>query len=555
LPEIVGGAATLFYILLPHFTQQIGALSAKLAFLQLLEDTAVAQRSPTDLARDTLKLLATRRLAPTPTNYQAAYEEVAGLLPQVEFPQTPLRRIASALPSQTPVQKRLAQTFQQAVESKDWKALQSAITDYAQLDLGIMPINAVAAPAPAQAVIATLPESLAQQLSRMVQATMVVLGDEDQRMHALSDQLVSFLNTAPPPLATVEQMLHNYSYRLSFTSQDQAQRRHAIHALLRMVGQHIGHTAAHDLHLQAHAQALAQAMEQPWTLQQLDTIQTHLKNLLARHLLVESNRSDAHAQLKTLLAQHAQQLSSLGQHSDSHAQALQSCAAQIQQSQDLGDLAAVLEAVVQSGSALATENRIALAQLEDLREQNQRQEQAIETLGQTLSQVEDSTRHDPETGALNPTGLQEALQVEAARNRRHLQPTSLASLAIDPPAAPWGTAPDIDPEALATASRAHLARLVRSTLRPQDTLARTSVQQFALLFPDTDPGHAAQALSRLQTELKQQALTFNEANITLQVSAGVIAVHPLDTPADAIRRADQACEQAQRMGGARVALG
>lgn len=515
----------------------------------------MAQRSPTDIARDTLKLLATRRLPPTPSNYQAVYEEVAGLLPQVEFPQTPLRRIASVLPSQTAVQKRLAQAFHRAVEDKDWTALQSAITDYAQLDLGVAPLGAVAPTPAVQEVIMTLPESIAQQLSRMVQSTMAVLGDEDQRMLTLSEQLVSFLNAAPPPLVAIEQMLHNYSYRLSFTSEDQAQRRRAVHDLLRMVGQHVSNTAAHDPHLQTHAQALAQAMEQPWTLPQLDVIQTHLKNLLARHLLLESNRSDAHIQLKTLLTQHTQQLSSLGQHSDHHAQALQSCATQIQQSQDLGDLATVLEAVVQSGTALATENRITLAHLEDLREQNHKQELALETLGQTLSQVEDSTRHDPETGALNPQGLQEALQVEAARNRRHLQPTSLASLAIDPLPAAATTAPDFDTQALAAASHVHLARLVRSTLRPQDAFARTQAQQFAILFPDTDPNHAAQALARLQAELKERPLTLNEAHITLHVSAGVIAVHTLDTPADAIRRADSACEQAQRMGGARVALG
>lgn len=77
----------------------------------------MALRTPADIARETLKLLAARRLTPTPANYQSVYEEVAGLLPQVSFPQTPLRRIASILPTQTPVQKRLAQSFQQAVES------------------------------------------------------------------------------------------------------------------------------------------------------------------------------------------------------------------------------------------------------------------------------------------------------------------------------------------------------------------------------------------------------------------------------------------------------
>jgi diguanylate cyclase len=40
--------------------------------------------NPTDLARETLKLLATRRIAPTPENYQRYYHEIAGTRPEKE---------------------------------------------------------------------------------------------------------------------------------------------------------------------------------------------------------------------------------------------------------------------------------------------------------------------------------------------------------------------------------------------------------------------------------------------------------------------------------------
>ena len=38
-----------------------------------------ALTNPTDIARETLRLLATRRVAPTPENYQRIYNELAGL--------------------------------------------------------------------------------------------------------------------------------------------------------------------------------------------------------------------------------------------------------------------------------------------------------------------------------------------------------------------------------------------------------------------------------------------------------------------------------------------
>lgn len=511
----------------------------------------MAERSPADIARDTLKLLVSRRLPPTPSHYQAVYEEVAGLLPQESFPQTALRRIAQLLPTQTPIQKRMAHSFASAVQAQDWGALQSAITDYAQLDLGILPKDAALAATPTEHILDVVPDALALSLARLIEATMAALGDEDQRMRDLSDQLVHFLRTAPPPLVTLEQMLHNYSYRLSFTSEDQAQRRRSIHAMLRMVGTHIGAIAAQDQSLQQHAQALAAAMQKPWSLAQLDAIQTHLKNLLSRHLDIEGHREEAHAQLKTLLTTHTEQLGSLGRLSESHAQALKACATQIQQSQDLGDLAAVLTAVVESGSALATENRIVQAQMADLRAQTQAQEAAIEQLASSLSQVEDSTRHDPETGALNPLGLQETLLVEAARTQRHTHATSLATLQLDP----FHTPPSQAEAEVHTAALVHLARLARSTLRPQDALARLAVNQLALVLPETEATPAAQALARLQTELSEHPLILDTHRIALTFSAGVVAVRATERPADAIQRATQTCEQAQRMGMARVALG
>ncbi|WP_455555634.1 GGDEF domain-containing protein [Comamonas sp.] len=509
----------------------------------------MAQRNPADIARETLKLLASRRLTPTPENYQAVYEEVAGLLPQVPFPQTPLRRIASILPTQTPAQTRIARLFSDAVEARDWTALQTAIADYAQLDLGLAPVTAEPVTT-TEETVHVLPQSLALQLARVIETSMAVLGEEDPRMHALTDQLISFLRVAPPPLPALEQMLHNYSYRLSFTSEDLAQRRRCIHAMLRMVGEHICSVASQDTQLQQQEQALASAMEMPWTLQQLDTIQTHLKNLLFRHVEIEGNRADAHTQLKQLLTEHTSQMAHLGKLSESHASALQDCAQQIQQSRELGDLAQVLEAVVQSGNALATENRLVQAQLADQRAQIQAQEAQIAQLTQSLHAMEESTRHDPETGALNTQGLQEAMQSEAARSRRHPHITSLACLHIDP------TQNQIllSEPAARSAALIHVARLVRGTLRPQDALARTDTHSFVVLFPDTTPNQAAQALARVQDELQQRPLIHNEQMLTLNIGAGVIALSGLETPSEALQRAAAACEQALRMGNAKIAL-
>ena len=509
----------------------------------------MAERNPADIARDTLKLLATRRLAPTPQNYQTVYEEVAGLLPQVAFPIIPLRRIASMLPTQTPAQKRITQQFVAAVQAQDWTALQAAIADYAMLDLAGSSSHAAALPITSQLeTIEVLPPSLAEQLARVIENMASALGDEDQRMREMSLQLVDFLRIAPPQLYALEQMLGNYSYRLSFTTEDQAQRRSSIHALLRMVSEHILSIAAQDAPLQQQAAALSTAMQRPWTRHQLDIIQTHLKNLLFRHLEIEGHRTDAHAELKHLLARHSEQMLGLGRLGERHAQALQQCAEQLEQTQSFEELASALHTVVESGQALVTENRIVQAQLEDLRQQVLRQEAAISELSSALDQVQDTTRHDPETGALNIQGLQEMLHAEAARVRRQPGPISLAVLQLD-------TVDMLDMPDLMSAAMTHLARLARCTLRPQDAIARTGPKDFALLFPATPATTAAHAMGRLQTELSQQPLLHQEKSVALSFSAGVIQVSASQTVQEALQQATQACQQAQHMGMARVALG
>lgn len=100
----------------------------------------------------------------------------------------------------------------------------------------------------------------------------------------------------------------------------------------------------------------------------------------------------------------------------------------------------------------------------------------------------------------------------------------------------------------------HLARLVRSTLRPQDALGRTSDHRLAVIFPETDPTQAAQALARLQMALQQRPLLLDEQVLPQSFSAGVIAVQHLEAPQHALERAQAACEQARRMGRARVSI-
>src|SRR2546427_6203444 len=61
----------------------------------------MAERSASELARETLRQLALNRLPPTPENYTRLYEQAAGEPGAASFPQGPLRHVHALLPAQT----------------------------------------------------------------------------------------------------------------------------------------------------------------------------------------------------------------------------------------------------------------------------------------------------------------------------------------------------------------------------------------------------------------------------------------------------------------------
>ncbi|WP_088179373.1 diguanylate cyclase [Zoogloea sp. LCSB751] len=84
---------------------------------------------PSEVARETLRQLALRRIAPTPDNYRALYHEIAGSVAEDVFPERSLKQIAAALPRNNQEALRLALDFETAVAQGEWSALRTLLVD------------------------------------------------------------------------------------------------------------------------------------------------------------------------------------------------------------------------------------------------------------------------------------------------------------------------------------------------------------------------------------------------------------------------------------------
>lgn len=87
--------------------------------------------NPFEIARETLRLLAGRRIPPTPDNYLTLYHEIAGTKPTGNaFPEAQLRSLAAALPKASPDQMRLARQLDDAVKTANWEEYKSHLVGF-----------------------------------------------------------------------------------------------------------------------------------------------------------------------------------------------------------------------------------------------------------------------------------------------------------------------------------------------------------------------------------------------------------------------------------------
>ena len=87
--------------------------------------------NPSEIARETLRMLASRRMAPSPDNYRTIYAEISGdtaTLPSA-FPARELKALLAALPKESPEQMRFARQLDQAIRDENWDDTRRALLD------------------------------------------------------------------------------------------------------------------------------------------------------------------------------------------------------------------------------------------------------------------------------------------------------------------------------------------------------------------------------------------------------------------------------------------
>jgi diguanylate cyclase len=526
----------------------------------------MAEKTSFEIARETLKQLTLRKLPPTPLNYQKIYSEIAQLPIEPPFPAERLREIATALPTKTPGQQKQRGLLESAINQLNWDGVKTALMAYGgfsppapepgKLMGSMLPESTYpapgkvieVAPAPASITAPALTLDFFGQVARMIEFAMPALGHDDERFTEQTQSVLKSLRDPNADAVTVKQSLGQYSHRLSFAAEDQAEIKTVLLKLLQLVIDNISQLSLDDSWLKGQVDAVKAACVPPLTLRRLDDVEQRLKDVIFKQTEAKSRAVQAQEEMRHMLATFIERLAAMTQSTSGFHDQLEASARLIEEAKTIADIAPVLKEIVGATRNMARDSQVARDELQGMKKHAEATEAEIAKLHQELDRVSAQARHDPLTGALNRQGLDEALTREVSKVKRQDTPLCLALLDIDN----FKKLNDSLGHATGDAALTHLAAVTREVMRPQDTMARYGGEEFVILLPDTPLDKGIEAMTRLQRELTKRFFLAGTEKVLITFSAGVAQLSADETGSQAIKRADQAMYLAKRAGKNRV---
>jgi diguanylate cyclase len=573
-------------------------------------------QQPSEIARETLRQLALRRIPPTPDNYRTLYHEISGTAALEGFPERALKSIASALPRTTPEQSRFARQIETSIGEGSWDGIKTTLNDL---------LNKTAAAPPNWGTL--IRDLLTQYEARHVGTTPA------KKREALEHVLAA--SSAPDILFTrLQSLSRNWSQGISaegaLTEADAAtmpapatgETSQAMNAELQeLLAQLLDHTLSVLLidtpELNKEAGALATDIRGAATGEQVAAFTARLKKFTYRLQFVAEDQAELRTALLHLLQLIVENINELVV--DDHwmqgqVSVVRELVGQPLSLRQLDDVERRLKDLIYKQSSLKksltdAQDRLKamlasfVDRLADFASTTGEYHERIGVCAVKISKASDITElsdvldvvmQETRTVQLAAQRSRDELtemrarvqevEQEVARLQDELAQTSemvrhdtltgaLNRKGMDEAverevgrarrrnSAMCMAMLDIDNfkkindtygHDIGDQALVHLAQVVRETLRPQDTLARYGGEEFVIVLSDTRLDDAITAMVRVQRELTRKFFMHNNEKLLITFSCGVAELGAEEEPPAAIKRADQAMYLAKRAGKNRV---
>lgn len=560
-----------------------------------------------------------RRIQPTPENFRELYNEISGVVTEDPFPERQLRQIATSLPRATPEQLRLARQFEAGIsnwqefrqqltdviasQEKEALAWSPLIKDlFQQFERRQHGLNSIIKQEALHRVLESSsdPDLLYTRLTGLVKgwsqlpgnatpqaaeemlaspqivteaATALTAAPEAWRA-LLADTLdtaVGLLLIDTPELAsearTLGRMLRNpasgeeqtfgerlkqFAYKIQWVAQDQNYIRQALLNLLQLLIENISELVVEDKYLQNQMSVLLELFRKPLDKGSLDELGERLRDVIFKQGTLKRSLNEAQDKLREMLAHFIDRLSELADSTGSYHAKISVFADRVAAASSLPELSGLIEDIVQETRHIESRTQRSQEELQSLRlavDQANRQIARLETELETASEL---VRHDALTGTLNRKGLDEMISREFTRMQRRKTRLSVALLDVDD----FKKLNDTFGHTTGDEALKHLASVIRTNIRPQDSAGRYGGEEFLILLPDTGLQEGLSALQRLQRELTKRFFLHDNQRLLITFSAGVAEVQSSEEHVQhVIDRADKAMYRAKKAGKNRVEAG
>ena len=500
-------------------------------------------KSPSEFARETLKRLATRHMAPTPENYQACYNEIANLPEKAPFPEQKLRSLAAALPATSMKQKELLAALGFSITQRSWQAVENALVALF-IDNGAEVVQPSGKPIESQVV----PAALAHMLANFIESVLPAINVSSAAELKFATNLMEMLRQDQIALESIQELLATGSHQLLLTMEEQGLIKHTLLRLLQLIIENIGELSLDDSWLRGQIEGLLETVKPPLTLQKLDLMETRLQDVIAKQSQIKQEAVKAQEQMRDMLSSFVKSLAAINNSSTHFQEKLEASALEIEGITRIDELGPVLKDLIAATHSIAAETGQTRQQLRAMQQRVAETEAELTRLYKDLSSASLQARNDPLTDTLNRKGLDEAILREMATAQRTGQPLSICMIDLDN----FKKLNDGLGHEYGDMALVHFADVARSCMRPSDSLSRYGGEEFVILMPDSTMPQGVDVITRLQRALTKAFFLEGEKKRLITFSAGVVQFEKDESGTDAIKRADRAMYLAKRAGKNRV---
>lgn len=441
----------------------------------------------------------------------------------------------------------LVRSWSQSQLAESVKLIEAALPEASSALPAITTVAPLASAAPMPAAPSPELRELMGQLLENGVATLVSdnqeLAEEALGLAAIAREMVT-----TDEISTFHGRLKKFHYRLQFVAEDQAEMRGALLHVLQLLVDNISELVVDDQWFRGQIALVADLVSQPPSLRRLDDVERKLKDLIYKQSTLKRNLSVAQDRLKSMLATFVDRLADFSVTTGDYHDKLERCTAKISRAGGIEELTDVLDEVMKETREIQYSAQRSREELMEMRQRVQEAEKEISRLQEELAETSEMVRHDALTGVLNRRGMDEALEREVARARRHQGLLCIALLDVDN----FKRINDSLGHEAGDAALVHLAHVVKETIRPQDTLARYGGEEFVILLPDTALDDGVNAMVRVQRELTRRFFLHKNEKLLITFSCGVAELGAEEPPDEGLKRSDAAMYLAKRSGKNRV---